>query len=176
MIRVNNINKSYGEKKVIGNISLEYKNGETYILNSPSGSGKTTLLRIIAGLEKPDSGEVVYDGTRRRISFLFQEDRLLEKETIADNLRLVLKGENYEEALRDVHELIPEADVNDKVSEMSFGMKRRLAVIRAVRYDSDVLILDEPFLGLDEENIDKVKDYIKRGQRGRTVIMASHVV
>ena len=149
-MEVKNLCKAYGDRPVLENVSFTVGVGVT-ALWGPSGVGKTTLLRILLGLEKPDSGELM--GTAVRWSAVFQEDRLLEGLDALGNLRFAL-GTDYEEAKAAamLTALGLTWETGKPVREWSGGMKRRLALARALLAVSDAVALDEPFTGLDEEN------------------------
>ncbi len=108
----------------------------------------------------------------RNVSMVFQENNLLEEESAVKNVELVLGDK--EKARESLLQLLPSNSLDEPVKNLSGGMKRRVAVVRAVEADSDILILDEPFTGLDDDNKAKVFEYIKANIRGRKVIMASH--
>lgn len=172
MIELKNINKSFNDKKVLDRFSASFDNG-CYLLRGPSGSGKTTLLQIMLGLLKPDSGEVVITaGTR--FAVCFQENRLFEKESVITNITAVNENVSDEAAKKAVLELLPPEVLSKKAGELSGGMMRRLAVIRAMLHDSDCVILDEPFTGLDDESREKTLAFIKSRLNGRLLIITSH--
>lgn len=108
----------------------------------------------------------------RNVSMVFQENHLLEDESAVKNVELVLGDADL--ARRALKKLLPDDCLDEPVKNLSGGMKRRVAVVRAVEADSDILLLDEPFTGLDDENREKVLEYIKANAKGRKVIMASH--
>lgn len=162
--------KSYGSKTVLSDFGAEYAPGQTYYLRDPSGSGKTTLLRLLSGLEQPDSGKIHRSGS---VSVAFQEDRLCEEYSALRNVELVT-GERgrAEEALK---EMDLGEDIDKPCSHLSGGMKRRVALIRAMEAESDIVLLDEPFTGMDEETRNLARAYIERKQKGRILIMATHI-
>lgn len=172
-IVIKNLNKSYGDKKVLSDFSAVFPKGECTCIMGPSGSGKTTLLRLITGLEKPDSGSI--EPTSAAFSMVFQEDRLCEDFSIASNIRLVLKKDK-DLSDGDIKNLLEEMGLNEdiytQVALLSGGMKRRVAIARALVYDSDWMILDEPFKGLDETTRQKVTECIKK--KRKSIIMVSH--
>lgn len=148
-IELKNIFKSFGEppKQVLSNVSLVFPEGITCIMGQ-SGIGKTTLANIIAGLVPPDSGEVI--GLKgKKISIVFQDDRLLEWESALSNVLFVKNDPQH------ARELLTQAgladSINKKASELSGGMKRRVCLCRALIAEHNLLILDEPFKGLDGE-------------------------
>ena len=141
---------------------------------APSGTGKTTLLRILLGLERADSGTV--EGTAgSRVSAVFQEDRLLEHLDAAGNLRFVL-GRDYDADAAMLAEL-GLSGVGDKpVREYSGGMRRRLALARALLAPCDWMALDEPFTGLDGENRAKAIACVRRCCAGKPVLLVTHQI
>ena len=151
MIRLESICKSYGDNKVLEDINLAFAPGLTCLMG-PSGIGKTTLANIIAGLLPADSGEISgLDG--KKISMVFQEDRLLEWETAITNLLFVMKKGTGKDNRNRARLLLTQAglagSLEKKAAELSGGMKRRVCLCRALVAEYDVLILDEPFKGLD---------------------------
>ncbi|NLD88697.1 MAG: ATP-binding cassette domain-containing protein [Clostridiales bacterium] len=170
-IVLKNVTKTFGEKIVIDNFSCTFLAGNITCIEGGSGQGKTTLLNLISGIISPDKGSIY--GVPERISFVFQEDRLCEDFTAVSNLRLVCKKPKAElEAhLRELH---LGDDLKKPVKEYSGGMKRRVAVARAICYDGDCVLLDEPFKGLDETLKKTVMDYVLKYTKGKTVICVTH--
>lgn len=168
-----NVSKAFDGRKVLENVSLRFPAGSVTCILGPSGCGKTTLLRIAAGLEKPDSGSV--EGIPEQISFVFQEDRLCEEFSAVSNVRLAT-GKNMpkEEIVRSLAEIGLGDDLTKPVREFSGGMKRRVAIVRAVCCPAELLFLDEPFKGLDEKLRLEVIGYIREHSKGRTVICVTH--
>ena len=168
MIELRNIDKSFGEKRVLPDVSLTLPEGSVTALMGASGRGKTTLLRILLGLETADSGEV--RGMENvRVSAVFQEDRLLPRLTAEGNLRFI--------GGRDIPVLLAElglAGETEPVSDFSGGMKRRVAIARALSAAFDLLVLDEPFRGLDEVAKEKAIALVKRYSEGKTVLLVTH--
>lgn len=180
-IRIKNISKAYGDKQVLNHISKEFPSGETTVIMGASGCGKTTLLRILLGLEKADSGEVT--GMPERVAVLFQEDRLCEDVSAYENIALVLerrKTRVQKDAQRRKIEQeaaqvsITAEDLTQNVMELSGGMRRRIALLRALLYDADCVILDEPFKGLDAATKEIVMQYVKEKVAGRTTFLVTH--
>ena len=172
-IIVTGLVKRFGDKEVLGGISLSFKGGEITCIKGPSGCGKTTLLRILAGLETQDSGTV--SGLPERIGFVFQEDRLSEDFSAVSNIRLAT-GKTVSRDVIESHlrEIGLGNDLSKPVREFSGGMKRRVAIVRAVLYGADLLIMDEPFKGLDAELKRSLIDYVKKYTCGKTVICVTH--
>ena len=171
-MEVKNLCKAYGDRPVLENVSFTVGVGVT-ALWGPSGVGKTTLLRILLGLEKPDSGELM--GTAVRWSAVFQEDRLLEGLDALGNLRFAL-GTDYEEAKAAamLTALGLTWETGKPVREWSGGMKRRLALARALLATSDAVALDEPFTGLDEENRRRAVLCVAAAAETKPVILVTH--
>lgn len=171
-IRVQNLCKTYGDHVVLHNLSFTAGVGVTRILGR-SGAGKTTLLRILLGLDQPDSGSLF--GTNCRWVAVFQEDRLLGHLDAEDNLRFALGSAYNAAAAKTLLGELGLADVGSKpICEYSGGMKRRLALARALLAPSDALILDEPFTGLDEENRSIALRCILHAAQTKPVLLASH--
>lgn len=162
--------KAYGEQQVLSDFSQSYERGQVYYLRQPSGSGKTTLLRLLGGLEKPDGGWVRGNGF---CSMMFQEDRLCEDYNALRNLEMVL-GDRQKARLA-LEQLLPEDALDKPCSQLSGGMKRRVALVRAMEAASDAVLLDEPFTGMDAVTRQQAEDYIHRRQQGRPLIIATHI-
>lgn len=171
-MELRNICKSYHGRPVLQNVSFTIEPGVT-ALWAPSGAGKTTLLRILLGLECPDSGELL--GTGVRWSAVFQEDRLLDGLDAMGNLRFAL-GSGWDEAA--ARRLLAELGLSDAedrpVREWSGGMKRRLALARALLADAEAIALDEPFAGLDAENRRHGAECIARRAETTPVLLVTH--
>ena len=180
-IRIKNVSKTYGEKQVLSQLSKEFPAGETTVIMGASGCGKTTLLRILLGLEMPDNGEVI--GMPEKAAVLFQEDRLCEDASAYENIALVLERKRTR-AQKDAqkHHVEQEAaqvgitaeDLKQNVMELSGGMRRRIALLRALLYEADCVILDEPFKGLDAATKQIVMQYVKEKVAGRTTFLVTH--
>jgi len=172
MLEAVNLSKAFDGKKVINGFSRRFESGVHYCLTGPSGCGKTTLLNLLMGLVKPDSGKVKADAAR--FSAVFQEDRLLEQMTAAANVALVSPASRQE-----IESLLRELGIDDEslpqpVSTYSGGMKRRVALCRALLAEYDVLILDEPYKGLDEETRAKAMQIVAHYTEDKTVLLVTH--
>lgn len=164
---------SYGEEMVVSGINLEFRAGEISAVTGLSGIGKTTLLKGLWGLVKPVEGEITgIQGVRAGV---FQENRLFESFTAVENVFLtgncIYDKTEVEAALK---ELFPNESLKKTVREYSGGMKRRVEIARALLSDSNILLLDEPFAGLDEDTKGKTIEFIKKYQNGRTIIFTTH--
>lgn len=173
-IILQNISKAFGETKVLSNLSLTLEAGNTYCLMAPSGTGKTTLLKILMGLILPDSG-TLHGLNAHKISAVFQEDRLLEDYSALQNLRFVtgtLYSSNQLEQM--ISALLPKDCLNQPVSEFSGGMKRRLSILRALLVPSTLLLLDEPFTGLDHDTKMSAIALIQKNAKDKLLIISTH--
>ena len=171
-MEVKNLCKAYYGCPVLQNVSFAAGVGIT-ALWAPSGAGKTTLLRLLLGLERPDSGQLV--GTDIRWSAVFQEDRLLEGLDAGGNLRFVLGAAYDAKAAEAMLEELGLSDADTKpVRDWSGGMKRRLALARALLAPSDAVALDEPFTGLDEDNRRRAVGAIRRAAETKPVLLVTH--
>lgn len=168
------LSKSYHGQVVFSGLDLTLSPGNAYCLMAPSGTGKTTLFHILMGLETPDSGTI--EGLKSlRISAVFQEDRLLEGYDALTNLRFVCRQRFSDaELLSYAAELLPQGALSQPVSEFSGGMKRRLCLLRALLVPFDLLILDEPFNGLDPENRKKAAKLIQERTQDKILLFAAH--
>ncbi len=175
MIQGKHLYKSYGKTVVLQDFSFAVEPGERVFLSGPSGRGKTTLLRLLAGLEKPDKGEI-FGLKSEEISFLFQEPRLFDHLTALENVTCIAPDPA---AARDAAlQLLSDlglADAVDKVpSQLSGGMKQRVALARALAADRPVLLMDEPFTALDEGLKDRVRALVAQKIQGKTLLLVSH--
>lgn len=172
MIRINNVTFSYknSDTEVLKNYSLEIGNAERVHITGASGCGKTTLLRLIMGLEKATKGSVELS-RGARISAVFQENRLIPTLTLLENVSLF----SDEKTARELLSALGLDDVLDSLpSAVSGGQKRRAAIARALARPSDILILDEAFTGLDEENKKRACELINKKAAKRVVIIVTH--
>ena len=172
-MKIQHLCKSFDGKVVLDHVSLTLESGGTACLMAPSGRGKTTLLRCIAGLEAPDSGQIT--DLPERIAYVFQEDRLCDGFSAVDNIRLVTgKALGEGEIRRHLEELGLAGSLDQPVRELSGGMRRRVVISRAVCFGADLLLLDEPFKGLDDEARQQTADYILRHRGAAAILCVTH--
>ncbi len=173
-IVVDGLCKAYGENRVLRDVRLTLPQGSLTCLMAPSGSGKTTLFRVLLGLETADAGCV--RGVRRgRISMMFQEDRLCPTLTPVENVALVLRSGASRGRLRELlEEILPSECLDQPALELSGGMRRRVSLARAIAFPSDLVVLDEPFTGLDAATKRRVIEFVLRHIEGRTLLVATH--
>ncbi len=171
-IEVDHVYKSYDGKPVLTDFSLDIESGKSYLISAPSGSGKTTLL------EKPDRGSIrllgdyKYSGLNAGV--VFQEDRLCEDCSAAVNTAMVNRRISITSAKEELRKLLPSDELDKPVRELSGGMRRRVCIVRACIIPSDIIILDEPFAGLDRVNRQKAIQYIKDAQGTTPLVITDH--
>jgi len=171
MIEIKNLSFSFGSNQIISDLSLEIEEGKTYCIMGKSGVGKTTLLKLIAGLLKPDNGEILGTGKLKK-SFIFQENRLLPGLSVYGNIKYVTADEEkISKALHDTS-LISEKD--KMPDELSGGMARRVAIARAAAFDGDIYFIDEPLYGLDVRTSQGILELIKNTVRNKTALIITH--
>ncbi|MGL5414099.1 MAG: ATP-binding cassette domain-containing protein [Clostridium sp.] len=172
-IILKNISKCFEEKEVLKNLNLTIEEKKVTIIIGESGIGKTSLLKILMGIDRNFIGKV--SGIEnKRISVVFQENRLCENLTVKMNIRIINEKISDEEIDRYLNKLGIKESLNTKISHLSGGMKRRVAILRALLNPFDILILDEPFKGLDSNNKRKTIDVFKEKIKGKTVIIVTH--
>lgn len=173
-INIENISFAYEDKIVFENYSQRFPIGETSVIMAPSGFGKTTLLYMIAGLISPPNGNINIPINNPKFSFAFQDLRLIESLNVKKNITLV----NSNISTNDLDKCLEALDIKDladkKVSALSGGEKSRVSIARALMADYDILLLDEPFNGLDDTTKDNVIKYIKEKTAHKTVLLVTH--
>lgn len=167
--------KNFGDKNVFTNLNLSFAEKKVTSVMGPSGSGKTTLINLMLGIYRPDYGEL--RGFRnKQFSVVFQEDRLLEHKNGINNILFAVRNPKAHEecAWGLMMDCGLSEDAYKKTAEYSGGMKRRLSLCRALITDFDVLILDEPFKGLDETLKPKIMRMVQKRCADKTVIIVTH--
>lgn len=171
MIEIQDLSFSYGEKEIFRGLSLKLPKEGVTALRGPSGLGKTTLLRLLGGLEVPRAGKIL-GLESRECGFLFQENRLLPWRTALQQLTDVMARPDRERARALLALVELEEEETRWPRELSGGMCRRLALARCLALESPVLLLDEPFAGVDPERAERILGRLKAS--GRCVLMVSH--
>ncbi|QPH96222.1 amino acid ABC transporter ATP-binding protein [Campylobacter concisus] len=194
MIEIKNLNKSYGDLRVLNDISVDIKKGEVIAIIGPSGGGKSTFLRCINRLEEPDSGHIKINGEdildkksdinkiRQKVSMVFQHFNLFANKNVLQNLTLApIKAGilDKESAERRADELLKSVGLSDKKfaypHKLSGGQKQRIAIARSLAMDPEVILFDEPTSALDPEMIGEVLDIMKDvAARGITMLVVTH--
>ncbi len=173
MIELKNITFGYRKNKpIFKNYSLKIDKGDRIALTGASGCGKTTLLRLITGLEVVKGGEIIKQDNLK-YSVVFQENRLIPHKTVLENIALFSSPECAISLLESLEIL----ELAERLpSELSGGQKRRVAIARALCHDFDILLLDEPFTGLDKEIKDTVMGTIDRFVGDKTLVLITHEI
>ena len=194
MISVNNLRKSFHGLEVLKGISTEIKRGDVVCIIGPSGSGKSTFLRCLNMLEKPDGGEILFNGEdltrprtnlnlhRQKMGMVFQQFNLFPHMTVLENLTcapVMLKKLTQAQAEEKAMELLGRVGLADRANEypnkLSGGQKQRVAIVRALCMDPEVMLFDEPTSALDPEMVGEVLDVMKDlAQKGMTMIVVTH--
>ncbi len=194
MISIRNLCKSFGDLKVLNNVSLEIEKGEKVVIVGPSGSGKSTLLRCMNLLETPTSGSVLVDGIditdrkcdinaiRRRMGMVFQNFNLFPNMSVLANITLapVVTGlMNAEDAEARARSLLERVNLSDKAdcypSQLSGGQKQRIAIVRALAMDPEVMLFDEPTSALDPEMVGEVLEVMRElAEINMTMVVVTH--
>lgn len=172
-IKIRNLCKNFGEKNVLNNLNVDIQKNCITFLRGKSGIGKTTLLNILMGIEEFDSGEVV-GVDRKNISAIFQSDVLFENLSVFLNLKLVNDNLTEEIVKRELEKVDLDGVIYTRVRELSGGMKRRIAILRAMLSDFEFMIMDEPLKGLDEKTKIKIMNYIIENTSHKTVLFVTH--
>ena len=191
LFRIENLCMAFGEKEVLRDINLIIRRGEIFALIGPSGAGKTTFLRILNLFEHPTAGNLIFEGTRlnggkkidirRRMSMLFQATALFNTSVFNNvayglQIRRVDKDTIKRKVMNALSIVGLEGKEWQKARTLSGGEAQRMAFARAIVYDPDVLLLDEPTANLDPANVAKIEEIIKRirSERGTTIVIATH--
>lgn len=173
-IHLHKINKSYNGSYVLKDTDIIISDGAITCIMGPSGAGKTTLIKIIMGLIEPDSG-IVTGTAGLSFAAVFQEDRLIEHYDALKNVQLVCQRKLSEETIRRHFKQVGLADYDNKpAGALSGGMRRRVELVRAILADRDIIILDEPFKGLDDAVKSQAVSYVKEYTSGKTVLVITH--
>ena len=189
-ISIQHVFKQFGKHEVLKDINLEIEEGEIFGLLGPSGAGKSTLIKELAGLDVPTSGENYMFGERmptlklmERIGYMAQADALYEELSANENLQFFaslyeLKGIKKKERINEVMQLVDLSDhLNKPVSNYSGGMKRRLSLAIALLHEPEMLILDEPTVGIDPVLRKSIWDaFYDLNRKGTTIIVTTHVM
>src|ERR1041385_1803535 len=198
MIRLEHVTVEIEGDKILDDVSFRVKEGETKVILGPSGAGKSSLLKIILGLWKPDSGSVFVDGIdithlserelnpiRRRTAMVFQGNALFDSLTVAENVGYFLQEHStmspkeVEERVEDCLEFVNLPDTMDLLpEEISGGMKKRVAIARAISFHPEIILYDEPTTGLDPLNAKTITELIMKLKRERhaSSIIVTHIL
>ena len=168
MIEIKNLKKNYGKNVIYNDFSLSINQNEKLAILGESGSGKTTLFNVIAGLTDY-SGEII--GASKPISMVFQKDMLVKNLTVKENIELINKNVDVKEILALVK---LEGRENEFIKNLSGGQARRVAIARAICFDAELYLLDEPFINLDLALKFSLIELIKKQKEDKTVVLITH--
>lgn len=194
LIEIKNLKKSYGDHVVLDGINTTIKKGEVIAIVGPSGCGKSTFLRSLNKLERPEAGEIVFEGTdildkktnvnkvRQKIGMVFQQFNLFPNKTVLQNIMLApmkLKGVSAEDSKNRAMELLKRVGLLEKAEaypdSLSGGQKQRIAIARTMAMNPDVILFDEPTSALDPEMVGEVLEIMRELARdGMTMIVVTH--
>jgi ABC-2 type transport system ATP-binding protein len=188
LIELHNLKKYYATQKAVDGISFTIEKGSIFGLLGPNGAGKTTLLRMITGIFYPDEGEIIFDGKKfdpvndtKHIGYMPEERGLYKKMKIGEQALYLarLKGLSKDEAMEKIKEWFARLEMqtwwNKKVEDLSKGMSQKLQFVITVLHEPKMIILDEPFSGLDPVNTNIIKEEIYNlSQKGSTIIFSTH--
>ncbi len=185
-VEVLHISKSFNGQPVVKDVSFDIARGEVFGIIGPNGAGKTTIIRMLLDIIKPDSGEIkildspLSEGIKDRIGYLPEERGLYRRLTVMESLMYLgaLKNRQSKERILELLDKMGMAQHKDKkISELSKGMQQKIQIIAATLHDPDIIILDEPFSGLDPVNTKLVKDLILEfGREGKTILISTHMM
>lgn len=192
MIEISNLSKSYGDKKALDDISFTVESGEIFAFIGHNGAGKTTLIKAIVGIHGFDSGDILIDGKsiktnpiecKKKLAYVPDNPELYENMKAIDYINFVCDMYEVSEAKRGQYILkyakMFEIDevLEEKISSFSHGMKQKVALISALSHEPKILIMDEPFVGLDPKAIFDMKEIMKEiAERGGTIFFSTHIL
>ena len=178
MIRARELSKRYGEKRVLDRVDFRVERGGFLLVTGPNGSGKTTLLRLVAGLATPTSGELEVEPARGAIGFLGHEPLVYRELTALENLELYGRLYRVPERRERIGMLLERFGLwqarNERAGAFSRGMLQRLALCRALLHEPELVLLDEPFSGLDEAGVAVLDRELAELRETKTLLVASH--
>ncbi|MEN6378637.1 MAG: ABC transporter ATP-binding protein [Methanofastidiosum sp.] len=189
MIEFLDVSKFFGDHKALDSATIKIEDGTTIGIVGPNGAGKTTLIRLLCGILKPSSGQIIIDGMdlqkhpteiKKSIGYLPEEPNLYERPKAGELLEYfgLLYGVPREKINQRIDELLTLVGLSDRkdwrVSSFSKGMRQRLAISRALIHDPKIIVFDEPTMGLDPLTSRKIRDFIKTLKKDKTIILCTH--
>lgn len=186
-IEVRNVTKKFKDNIVLDNVNLTFESGHIYGLMGRNGSGKSVLLKLLCGFYKPDKGQILFDNIDLKEKNMFapntraliEQPFFISELTGFENLKLLKEIQNIitdEDIIKTLEDVNLKEEMNKKYHKYSLGMKQKLGIAQVLMESPDVIILDEPLNGIEEESSIKIKNILKEKQKeGKIVIIASHI-
>lgn len=186
-LELKNVSKKFNNELVLSNINLKLESGNIYGLYGRNGSGKSVLMKLIAGFYVPSTGEILYDNKNLNLDMKFPKDlrALIEHPSFFpdltgyENLALLAKIQNSigkKEILESLEIVNLLSEKDKKYSQYSLGMKQKLGIAQAIMEESKILLLDEPFNGIEQETVDKIINYLQGIKEGKIIIISTHIM
>lgn len=185
-IEIKNVYKSFKNNEVLNNINITLETGKIYGLYGRNGSGKSVLLKLICGFYIPSSGEILYDGENLNLKKEFPKNlrALIEKPSFFpeltgfENLKMLARIQNKisDTDIINALEIVNLKDeMNKKYSKYSLGMKQKLGIAQAIMENPDILVLDEPFNGIEQRTVEKLINYLNSIKNNKLIIVSTHI-
>ena len=186
MIKIKNLTKIYDENKILDGISITFEDGKIYGIVGKNGSGKSVLLKTICGFIRPDKGEILFDNInidKKQIfppetGAMFENSGFIPNISGLENLKLLASINNIiseEEILKSVDIVNLKEDINKKYYKYSLGMRKKLGICQAIMENQKYIILDEPFNGIDDESLKKIKIQLNKIKENKIIIISTHI-
>ncbi|MDB9813717.1 heme ABC exporter ATP-binding protein CcmA [Gammaproteobacteria bacterium] len=176
LVTANNLGYSINDKRLFHNLSFSLNSGCGLHIKGGNGSGKSTLLRIILGLTSPSKGSIEYSNPDLQVSYLGHKNAIKHYLTPMQNLELIFKSTALQNAIHWMHTLRLMKVQDELTANLSFGQQKKLALIRIFANQSDLIILDEPFVGLDNPTRDLLNEFLQKKLASDTsLILTSHI-
>ena len=186
MIKIKNLTKIYDENKILDGISITFEEGKIYGIVGKNGSGKSVLLKTICGFIRPDKGEILFDNInidKKQIfppetGAMFENSGFIPNISGLENLKLLASINNIiseEEILKSVDIVNLKEDINKKYYKYSLGMRKKLGICQAIMENQKYIILDEPFNGIDDESLKKIKIQLNKIKENKKIIISTHI-
>ena len=186
MIKIKNLTKIYDENKILDGISITFEEGKIYGIVGKNGSGKSVLLKTICGFIRPDKGEILFDNINivKKQTFppetgaMFENSGFIPNISGFENLKLLASINNIiseEEILKSVDIVNLKEDINNKYYKYSLGMRKKLGICQAIMENQKYIILDEPFNGIDDESLKKIKIQLNKIKENKIIIISTHI-
>ena len=186
MIKIKNLTKIYDENKILDGISITFEEGKIYGIVGKNGSGKSVLLKTICGFIRPDKGEILFDNINiiKKQTFppetgaMFENSGFIPNISGFENLKLLASINNIiseEEILKSVDIVNLKEDINKKYYKYSLGMRKKLGICQAIMENQKYIILDEPFNGIDDESLKKIKIQLNKIKENKIIIISTHI-